>query len=72
MKNKLLYFGLIIGISVGAFLLSADKVDVCHVPPGNPENAHTINIARVAAYVHIALHEGDTMGACGSNEGPER
>jgi len=38
------------------------KVDVCHVPPGNPANAHTINISENAVPDHIA--HGDTLGEC--------
>ena len=32
----------------------AAKVAVCHIPPGNPENAHTIYISKNA----VAAHEG--------------
>ncbi|HEX4924524.1 MAG TPA: hypothetical protein VFV50_10575 [Bdellovibrionales bacterium] len=46
------------------------KVRICHVPPGNPENAHTICISRSALQKHLDNHEADNgdsdyMGACG-------
>ena len=42
----------------------AEKVTVCHVPPGNPSNAHTISIGAPAVSAHLA--HGDTVGACGT------
>ncbi len=38
------------------------KVTICHVPPGNPANAHTITIAESAVPAHLA--HGDYLGAC--------
>lgn len=38
------------------------KVTICHVPPGNPANAHTITVAAPAVAAHLA--HGDTLGAC--------
>jgi len=38
------------------------KVDVCHIPPGNPENAHTITISENAVAAH--LEHGDHIGPC--------
>lgn len=43
----------------------ADKVDVCHRPPGNPENTRIIRISRNALADHLA--HGDHLafeGAC--------
>ena len=45
----------------------ADKVTVCHIPPGNPENAHTIVVGPTAVPAHLA--HGDTLGECGSGGG---
>jgi hypothetical protein len=42
------------------------KVDVCHIPPGNPANAHTINVSVNAVPAHLA--HGDNLGACGATE----
>ena len=39
-----------------------EKVDVCHIPPGNPGNAHTITVSGNALKAHLA--HGDTEGEC--------
>lgn len=39
------------------------KVIICHYPPGNPENKHTLEIDQSALNAHLA--HGDIMGACG-------
>src|SRR3989338_346312 len=38
------------------------KITICHIPPGNPENAHSIDIDEEAWPAHEA--HGDTMGEC--------
>ncbi|MCH7641607.1 Ig-like domain-containing protein, partial [Patescibacteria group bacterium] len=38
------------------------RVVICHIPPGNPGNAHTIEVGAPAVPAHIA--HGDTLGAC--------
>jgi hypothetical protein len=38
------------------------KMNVCHFPPGNSNNAHTINISVNAVKVH--LDHGDSLGEC--------
>jgi hypothetical protein len=48
-----------------------DKVTICHVPPGNPGNAHEITIGFPAVFHHLANHEGDRLGSCeGQGPGP--
>ncbi len=46
------------------------KTTVCHIPPGNPANAHTICIGNAAVPAHLKNH-GDFVGtcACGSGSG---
>jgi hypothetical protein len=44
-----------------------EKVTICHIPPGNPENRHTITISISAWPAHESLH-GDTMGECGGGD----
>ena len=39
------------------------KVAICHVPPGNPANRHTIHVGQAAVNAHLA--HGDSIGACG-------
>ena len=40
----------------------APKVEVCHIPPGNPENRHTISVSKNAVDAH--LRHGDKLTAC--------
>jgi cysteine-rich repeat protein len=42
---------------------NANKVEVCHIPPGNPRNARTICISPNAVDTHIQRH-GDSCGPC--------
>jgi hypothetical protein len=44
-----------------------DKVTICHIPPGNPENAHTIVVGAAAVGAHLA--HGDFEGECDGDEG---
>ena len=44
---------------------AAEKVTICHVPPGNPGNADTISIGAPAVPAHLA--HGDSTGACNSS-----
>lgn len=48
--------------------LANDKVTICHVPLGNPDNAHTIIISESALRPHLLpngdLHGGDYFGEC--------
>lgn len=44
-----------------------EKAVICHVPPGNPENAHTLSISPDDVQVH--LDHGDTEGACAQDAG---
>ena len=45
------------------------KVLICHVPPGNPDNAHDICVGQSAVQAHQKNHDGDTIGACGDGGG---
>jgi len=49
------------GASVG-YGYGAAKVTLCHIPPGNPDNAHTITVGAPAVPAHLA--HGDTLGPC--------
>ena len=40
-----------------------EQVTICHIPPGNPGNAHTITVGEPAVAAHVAEH-GDTIGPC--------
>jgi hypothetical protein len=41
------------------------KTTICHIPPGNPANAHTLCIGNPAVPAHLHNH-GDYLGACKS------
>lgn len=56
----------IAGLFVPVAVAGQAKVDVCHIPPGNPDNAHTITISENALSAH--LDHGDHVGACGSTQ----
>ncbi len=38
------------------------KTTVCHIPPGNPANEHTICVGNEAVPAHLA--HGDFLGSC--------
>lgn len=42
---------------------SDGRVTLCHVPPGNPNNARTLTVGAAAASAHLS--HGDTLGPCG-------
>ena len=46
--------------------LGQRKVTLCHIPNGNPANAHEITVGESAVAAHI-IH-GDTIGPCQPNE----
>ena len=39
-----------------------NKVEVCHIPPGNPDNFHTITVSEKALSAHLS--HGDVAGQC--------
>jgi hypothetical protein len=39
------------------------KTTICHIPPGNPANAHTLCIGNPAVAAHLRNH-GDHLGPC--------
>jgi hypothetical protein len=45
------------------------KTTVCHIPPGNPGNAHTICVGNSAVPAH--LDHGDFVGTCSCTDGPD-
>jgi hypothetical protein len=64
------------GTQSGSGALSEDrngggdgKVTICHIPPGNPANAHTITVGAPAVKAHLA--HGDEIGPCGGGGGDD-
>jgi len=41
---------------------SVGKITICHIPPGNVENAHTITVGNSALRAHLA--HNDVIGSC--------
>jgi hypothetical protein len=50
-----------------AVVAGEEKVTICHIPPGNPDNAHTIVVGAPAVPAHLA--HGDSLGECGGGGG---
>jgi hypothetical protein len=48
-------------------MVDMTKVNICHAPPGNPKNAHTINVPFVGTLAEHLKH-GDTIGVCRDSE----
>jgi hypothetical protein len=48
-----------------------NKVTICHIPPGNPDNAHTITVGEPAVLTHMTKH-GDTIGPCSNSPQNEK
>ena len=49
-------------LATPALAKPAPKVEICHIPPGDPEDFHTITISENASAAHQA--HGDLAGAC--------
>ena len=46
----------------------AGKTTICHIPPGNPDNAHAISVSDSAVSKHVSEH-GDTVMSAGASCG---
>ena len=44
-------------LATPAFAAPQPKVEICHIPPGNPANFHTITIGEKAFAAHLAHGE---------------
>ncbi len=49
---------------------NSGHITICHFPPGNRPNAHTITVGAPAVAAHIANH-GDHLGPCTAAEEPD-
>ncbi len=58
--------GFLLSLSVSLLLLGAQvafaKTVICHVPPDDPSNYHTISVGDAAVPAHLA--HGDCLGPC--------
>jgi len=53
------------GFAPDAKAASAPKVEICHIPPDDPANFHTITVSANALPAHLA--HGDLGGACNAS-----
>ena len=53
-------------VALGTSAAWAGKTTVCHFPPGNPANFHTITVGDNAVNAHVNNH-GDLVGSCLEN-----
>ncbi len=54
--------GIIDGTVPGSDCFKSHKIGICHIPPGNPENAHNICVGIASKKAHI--DHGDTLSGC--------
>jgi hypothetical protein len=52
------------GRTLGCDPQDAKKTTICHLPPGNPANEHTLCVGNPAVPAHLA--HGDYLGPCNS------
>jgi hypothetical protein len=69
MRSTRILFSVFAGLLAGTATFAAPeaaagnaKVEICHIPPGNPANFHTITISENAVPAHLA--HGDLAGPC--------
>ena len=66
--SNLSYNGGTINVSVANPLAgSGGKITICHIPPGNPDARHTLQIPQKALAAHLA--HGDFIGKCDGGSG---
>ena len=49
-------------LTASEFASHLNSATICHIPPGNPSNAHTITVGKSAVKAHLA--HGDHEGPC--------
>jgi len=46
-------------------IVTSGKTTICHIPPGNPDKAHTLSVGNSAVAAHLA--HGDYLGECNAD-----
>ena len=54
-----MFLGLVVTVVIAG---PAPKTEICHIPPGNPDNFQTIVVSMNALPAHLA--HGDLVGVC--------
>ncbi len=68
MRTRLLTTTIVLTLLLALASLPAfagTKVDVCHIPAGNPDNFHTISVSENALAAHLG--HGDLEGTCAAS-----
>ena len=65
MKIRLICTTLLVAVLAFGAPAFAAKVQICHVPPGDPANFHTITVSESALQAHLG--HGDLLGSCFSH-----
>ncbi|MCB1036266.1 MAG: hypothetical protein KDD47_20750 [Acidobacteria bacterium] len=65
-KLYLMILVLAVLVASGTTAAWAGKQEVCHFPPGNPANFHTITVSDNAVDAHLTNHD-DLLGSCLAN-----
>ena len=65
MSRRSIALAFLTAVTVATLALSQtaaadDKVTICHIPPGNPDNRHLITVSADAVPAHLA--HGDNFG----------
>lgn len=68
MNTKRLITAALFALTTLPAVTLAGKTTICHIPPGNPENAHAISVSDAAVAAHIEQH-GDRVLAEGAECG---
>ncbi len=66
-SSKVLLVGLLL-LPGTALASPSAKITICHIPPGNPGNTHTITISENALAAH--QEHGDYLGECQPTPSP--
>ena len=48
-----------------------EELTICHIPPGNPGNAHTVTISESEVSVHLAHGDSEEVEGCGPPGGKQ-
>jgi len=55
-----IFISSITGLAQSVSAAPEQKILICHFPPGNPDNLHTLSVGESAVLAHVA--HGDTLG----------
>lgn len=59
--GPLAFFAIFFVLLIVAANAAQQKVDICHIPPGNPENAHFITVGASAVPAHVENHGDEVL-----------